>query len=556
MNALKAGDTGRLLYYAFDLLYLDGHDLRQLPLSRRRDLLGDLLLEQADPVRFSEHFEASGDVVKRHACQLKLEGIISKSLDDPYRSGRAGIWLKVKCSSRQEFVVAGYGREAAACRPGRDRLHTGNGAGPLRTTGGTARRDQPVRRPAHSSRAQGRALRAPGTGRRNRISRLEQRRAATARLLSGLREDKPAGEVAIEVPKPGPEQPEKRADGDCRRQPGTDGARGDRGRSRRLRARNGQAAACAQAPWPGQVADIVGLGARPSGSRPPEGRRGFVAGGSQTPPPEWEAEARRLMANWNDPASPLHDLRRPRSREPGIRRPLDGEVGLREGLDAIVMGLCAAHHALTPPIVDQPLGTHQRRHGADQHQLGDAALRLAMPHRVVQRLAAAGGMADMHRVAQIERLHHRRGIGRVVVHVMAITHLGRSAMAAAVMRDHAEALMQEEQHLRIPVIGAERPAVVEDDGLGVLRTPVLVEDLESITRRGEGHDGSPDLLVARCGSSGARGAPFGSRAADRRAVFAGLSGALFGQRRAVAKLVLDDLHQQPAPIGSRSSLKS
>lgn len=106
--ALKAGQTGRLIYYAFDLLYLDGYDLRRLPLSRRRDLLGDVLLGQTHPVRFSEHFEASGEVVERHACQLKLEGIISKNLDHPYHSGRAGVWLKVKCSSRQEFVVAGY----------------------------------------------------------------------------------------------------------------------------------------------------------------------------------------------------------------------------------------------------------------------------------------------------------------------------------------------------------------------------------------------------------------------------------------------------------------
>lgn len=105
--AFKAGQTDRLILYAFDLLYLDGYDLRHLPLGRRRDLLGDLLFGVDYPLRFSEHSADSGDVVQRHACQLKLEGIISKSLDAPYRSGRTGLWLKVKSSSGQEFVVAG-----------------------------------------------------------------------------------------------------------------------------------------------------------------------------------------------------------------------------------------------------------------------------------------------------------------------------------------------------------------------------------------------------------------------------------------------------------------
>ncbi|MBR0666387.1 hypothetical protein GXW71_18650 [Roseomonas hellenica] len=226
-NALKAGNTGRLLYYAFDLLYLDGHDLRQLPLSRRRDLLGDLLLEPADPVRFSEHFEASGDVVKRHACQLKFEGIISKSLDDPYRSGRAGIWLKVKCSSRQEFVVAGYvpstasgtaiGSLVLGAFMGERLQHVGRvGTGFTQATARDLYERLEARRAATSPFA-GRLTVAARKGvrfvRPELVAEIEFRGWSSDGLLRhasfrGLREDKPAGEVAIEVPKRGPEQPE------------------------------------------------------------------------------------------------------------------------------------------------------------------------------------------------------------------------------------------------------------------------------------------------------------------------------------------------------------
>ena len=97
----------RFMYYAFDLLYLDGYDLCALPLVTRKDLLAPLL-PPGGLVRFSEHFNENAAMVLRHACQLGLEGIVSKLKDAPYRGGRGKSWQKSKCSARQEFVVAGY----------------------------------------------------------------------------------------------------------------------------------------------------------------------------------------------------------------------------------------------------------------------------------------------------------------------------------------------------------------------------------------------------------------------------------------------------------------
>jgi bifunctional non-homologous end joining protein LigD len=106
-DGLATGQTGKLVFYAFDLLYYNGHDLRAIPLIERKAMLASLI---AVPglIRYSEHFEENGELVLRHACRLSLEGVISKLRNAPYRSGRAKDWIKSKCSHRQEFVVAGY----------------------------------------------------------------------------------------------------------------------------------------------------------------------------------------------------------------------------------------------------------------------------------------------------------------------------------------------------------------------------------------------------------------------------------------------------------------
>jgi bifunctional non-homologous end joining protein LigD len=91
-------------------MHLDGYDITPSPLVARKDALREVMaMAPADGlVRLSEHFEEQGPIVLKHACQMKLEGIISKRRDAPYRSGRTGDWIKAKCTNRQEFVITGY----------------------------------------------------------------------------------------------------------------------------------------------------------------------------------------------------------------------------------------------------------------------------------------------------------------------------------------------------------------------------------------------------------------------------------------------------------------
>lgn len=108
--ALKAGRSDGMVYHAFDLLHLDGRDMRGAALADRKAALALAIddLPAGGPVRLSEHLTGDGAAMIRHACRLGLEGIVSKRSDAPYRSGRSDRWLKVKCTQRQECVIAGY----------------------------------------------------------------------------------------------------------------------------------------------------------------------------------------------------------------------------------------------------------------------------------------------------------------------------------------------------------------------------------------------------------------------------------------------------------------
>jgi bifunctional non-homologous end joining protein LigD len=107
---LKSGRHDRLAYYVFDLLHLDGQDLTGATLADRKRILKSLFSTLPDDgvIRLSENFDADGPTLLRHACEMKLEGILSKRSDAPYHSGRSGDWLKTKCSNSQEFVIAGF----------------------------------------------------------------------------------------------------------------------------------------------------------------------------------------------------------------------------------------------------------------------------------------------------------------------------------------------------------------------------------------------------------------------------------------------------------------
>ena len=112
---LKAGRDSRMAYYVFDLLHLDGDDLRPLPLKPRKAALAQLLKDapQTGPLHLSESIDEPGPLLVKHACRMGLEGIISKRADATYHSGRGHDWLKTKCSDRQEFVVAGFAPSSA-----------------------------------------------------------------------------------------------------------------------------------------------------------------------------------------------------------------------------------------------------------------------------------------------------------------------------------------------------------------------------------------------------------------------------------------------------------
>jgi bifunctional non-homologous end joining protein LigD len=109
-NLISEGSKARLVYYVFDVLYLEGSDLRGSPLVERKRVLARLLsrLPADSALRFADHFEGDGEQFYREACKHSLEGIISKRAECSYRSGRTRDWLKVKCSRRQEFVIGGY----------------------------------------------------------------------------------------------------------------------------------------------------------------------------------------------------------------------------------------------------------------------------------------------------------------------------------------------------------------------------------------------------------------------------------------------------------------
>lgn len=106
---LKAGNSDRMVYYVFDLLYLDGIDLRGSTLVDRKASLARLLSGRRNgAIRMSEHFATDGRQMLDKACALGLEGIICKRADKPYRSGRTGDWIKVTCHLTDEFVIGGY----------------------------------------------------------------------------------------------------------------------------------------------------------------------------------------------------------------------------------------------------------------------------------------------------------------------------------------------------------------------------------------------------------------------------------------------------------------
>ncbi|MEH7909166.1 non-homologous end-joining DNA ligase [Rhizobium laguerreae] len=96
------------VFYAFDLLYLDGHDLTTMTLDERRHMLDEIVTNPVGDIRLSEQLETDGAELLTAACRHGLEGIIAKNRHSPYRPGRFGDWVKVKCVQSDSFFIAGY----------------------------------------------------------------------------------------------------------------------------------------------------------------------------------------------------------------------------------------------------------------------------------------------------------------------------------------------------------------------------------------------------------------------------------------------------------------
>ena len=104
-NQLK-GKSDKIVMVAFDLLYLNGYDLRKMPLVERKALLKKLIAKTA--IQYSESFEIDGPELFKHACGICLEGVVSKVRDSKYVSGRGNDWVKKTCAQRETLQIAGY----------------------------------------------------------------------------------------------------------------------------------------------------------------------------------------------------------------------------------------------------------------------------------------------------------------------------------------------------------------------------------------------------------------------------------------------------------------
>jgi bifunctional non-homologous end joining protein LigD len=128
-NELK-GKSRKIVLVAFDLLYLNGRDLRRLPLVERKAVLKPLLADTQ--VQFSESFEVDGPEMFKHACKVGLEGVVSKVRDSRYLSGRGNDWVKKTCAQRETLTIAGFALDGSKWdglyvgrRNGKDLIYAG-----------------------------------------------------------------------------------------------------------------------------------------------------------------------------------------------------------------------------------------------------------------------------------------------------------------------------------------------------------------------------------------------------------------------------------------------
>ncbi len=113
-SAISERRTDKLIYYAFDLLYVDGYNLAKLPLDQRKQLLATVVAGRQGPICDAGYIVGQGPAFFAESCKRGLEGIVCKRRDQPYRPGRGADWVKVKCAHREEFVIGGFTQPAGS----------------------------------------------------------------------------------------------------------------------------------------------------------------------------------------------------------------------------------------------------------------------------------------------------------------------------------------------------------------------------------------------------------------------------------------------------------
>ncbi|WP_263264554.1 DNA ligase D [Pseudomonas sp. RIT-PI-S] len=221
-NAFESAHAERIVFYLFDVMYLNGMDVTRVPVEQRRAALEAILqASDDDGLRFSASFDESAAALLDTACQMKMEGLIGKRLGSPYVNRRSNDWIKLKCKHRQEFVVVGY-TEPKGSRSGFGALLLGlhdADSGQLRYAGkvGTGFNETTLRtilaqlKPLEVKKT---AVANPPTGAEVRgvhwlqprllaeVAYAEMTREGAVRhaVFHGMRQDKPATEITEEKP--------------------------------------------------------------------------------------------------------------------------------------------------------------------------------------------------------------------------------------------------------------------------------------------------------------------------------------------------------------------